>query len=1149
MAHRISVLADYGARGAIGFPTTPPENDPTIPRSTESLYTNQAQIITTQSDKLPKSIKSSEEVKEQKELREEHPSRRVKIHTRTLIQWRAKIPPQSGEFNSSFNPQLSGTSPSGYSKENFDLEKGSTRHGRKDSRPEQSRISRSVTSASLSIAPPLATKEICLHWKVEKNENEEAIGLNFNTTLTNESPKSHLNWHHSEADNLSIQQMISIIKWASKNYRLPEDEEGLAIRLLTRVKKNAERPFIQGSFLQPYVHRYDGQHSATEEGAKRKEDTSCLFFNFPYICLQDPSNVAPASSEENSYGNSYHPMRSLLQSQFRLSDTTERDKHQSLKYLTRTVLYQHSKLTKHDMRKSGTEIKERVFVAQLWGLILGEGPVLGRTMVTYGFISETALLNSQLKLVAAELGLAIIRIRLQDQVHSFPLHECNSWFGLMKKVRGILHNAFTRVHNKDTADAGKSQHSLSKAEKRPSYLTEEYLLYLSESENSDNRTPLRSEAWAATLLKNKDKEFLDLCLRYTARDDNQEDDAEENPAEPMNGLHAVEIPEQLDSPNSEGGRKNCPLHQAQSTSTLTSSMTHTPDQTGRSGVIVGSTNTDLPPLNRRSIRISTPHSLRFTPANGNGDDMYEPFDAHIPVPKILPKESVIADVPPFLEWPILDQFGENAIITSNLSSEEIVGRFLKDLIRRCSIDLFEKAEDIATTLKIQKIGPAEITRALQTSAAYKIIKAQDSSHERVVQAEAKASDPSDGKIEAWRKLMQNCKHLLEMFVPMNNSTKGSAAVELYWGAVFSLRNTVRLTDLEELSNIVSGIIWHAGRLKAGVRRTILTDTETTSNPTQNNDQGMVLLETTVTAMKFAFLTILEAVRQAQALKGPNTSIFKSTTEAPQSEIMRLAREACENLDVAREELIGDAGCNMQEGSVSSGSIVTPERIMIIFMKRLSDGVFDEGCVEFIQLYQECLQKLTQEVEQGASRRLLKKINCFQEEVNIVEDVLTQQILVLDDFGELLNPETYSKPSNYRKERYHDELERIKLLQAEIRERLILCHELRERSLNLATRNVQLVEASADHSSRAIVIFTFITVLFLPLTFVAGIFTISGSKHEFGTVAGWTTAGVTVFCTIVAAWGEEIWLALYLLPLKITEFFKQKNKKIEYLLIN
>jgi hypothetical protein len=156
---------------------------------------------------------------------------------------------------------------------------------------------------------------------------------------------------------------------------------------------------------------------------------------------------------------------------------------------------------------------------------------------------------------------------------------------------------------------------------------------------------------------------------------------------------------------------------------------------------------------------------------------------------------------------------------------------------------------------------------------------------------------------------------------------------------------------------VSGISWHAGRLKAGVRRTILRGTKTTSSPTKSDDQGMVLLEATVKAMKYVFMTIFEAARQAKALKQANTSIFKLTPNAPQSEIMEMAKEACENLDIAREELIGDAGCNMQEGSVSSGSIVTPERIMIIFMKRLSDGVFDEGCVEFIQLYQVCLQNL------------------------------------------------------------------------------------------------------------------------------------------------------------------------------------------------
>jgi hypothetical protein len=170
--------------------------------------------------------------------------------------------------------------------------------------------------------------------------------------------------------------------------------------------------------------------------------------------------------------------------------------------------------------------------------------------------------------------------------------------------------------------------------------------------------------------------------------------------------------------------------------------------------------------------------------------MYKPFDAHIYVPKILPEESLTANVPPFLEWPILDQFGENVIKTSGFSPEDIVSRFLEDVIRQCSIEFFGNADDIATTLEVPKIKSAELTRALQASKAYEIARSQSSSHGGEAQVETTTSDSSNGKMEARMMLIQKCKHLLEMFVPMNDSTKVSEAVELYWGAVFFLRNVL-----------------------------------------------------------------------------------------------------------------------------------------------------------------------------------------------------------------------------------------------------------------------------------------------------------------------------------------------------------------------
>lgn len=365
---------------------------------------------------------------------------------------------------------------------------------------------------------------------------------------------------------------------------------------------------------------------------------------------------------------------------------------------------------------------------------------------------------------------------------------------------------------------------------------------------------------------------------------------------------------------------------------------------------------------------------------------------------------------------------------------------------------------------------------------------------------------------------------------------------------------------------MSGITWHAQRLKAGVHRICLSGDELIPATTTNEKQGMVLLETMVDAMREVFAMFVDAARRAASLTNETDSIF--VPDAARSAIIESAKRACKYLDTARDELISDADVNMQGKNTSVGSLVTPETIMIVLMERLSLGVFEDRCVDFIGLYEECFQRLvrtpptvnadrdhsivlktiiltnhhlpqTQEVEHSASRRLLKKINYFQEEIDIVEDVLKQQVRILETFGELLNPDTYANPSGDRNDRYANELERIKKLRTEIKERLALCRELQERALRLATRNVQLVEASADNSNRAIVIFTFVTVLFLPLSFVASFFGINGAKYEFGVIAGWTTAGVIVFCIAVAAWGEQIWLALSFMPRKIKDQFEGK----------
>ncbi len=92
-----------------------------------------------------------------------------------------------------------------------------------------------------------------------------------------------------------------------------------------------------------------------------------------------------------------------------------------------------------------------------------------------------------------------------------------------------------------------------------------------------------------------------------------------------------------------------------------------------------------------------------------------------------------------------------------------------------------------------------------------------------------------------------------------------------------------------------------------------------------------------------------------------------------------------------------------------------------------------------------------------------------------------------------------------------------------------CDELMDRAKSLAIQNVQLVETFQDDNSKAIFVFTIVTVLFLPMSFVASFFGMNviglGATttplKNFWFVALPLTFGIVIPCTVIAIKGEEV----------------------------
>ena len=306
----------------------------------------------------------------------------------------------------------------------------------------------------------------------------------------------------------------------------------------------------------------------------------------------------------------------------------------------------------------------------------------------------------------------------------------------------------------------------------------------------------------------------------------------------------------------------------------------------------------------------------------------------------------------------------------------------------------------------------------------------------------------------------------------------------------------------------------------------------------------ILLASIVDALGAIFNMMVAAVRDERPRS--KSSQERATLS---NNVSNYADEACELLETARDKLITEATGAAPGENV--GPVLTPEAIIIMLMERLVRGVFGTGNVEVIAVYEECLEHLVSiitllerkeelttekkalKVKVRSSRRLLQIINAFEEEVAIVNDILMQQEKVLQAFRGYLEPSSFKRPSTARKLRFGFEKKGIERILTSIREQLRNCTELRERARVLAVQNVHLVETLQDDNSRAIFIFTFITVLFLPLSFVAGFFgmnvvgisgTHSTTKH-FWVIAAPITGGIMILCAIIVRWGENIWFAV------------------------
>ncbi|KAL8866565.1 MAG: hypothetical protein Q9174_006226, partial [Haloplaca sp. 1 TL-2023] len=213
------------------------------------------------------------------------------------------------------------------------------------------------------------------NWQQKINRDGQSIVLNVIPTSEGHTIRNHVSviWQHSDHDNSSLKE-LETLAIQLKPLGLNDNDLGLMKRLLRRVQSVSERAFVAESFLTPIALRY-----IMLNDSKYGVDKRCVFLAFPYFEVKKPRKKVIFDK-----GDSRHPTRTLLQSRYRLNETTDRDKSQCIRILDGRALQSYVKIPQPKYFHLTDKIEDEViYVPQLWALIVDQDHLITEGPLTH----------------------------------------------------------------------------------------------------------------------------------------------------------------------------------------------------------------------------------------------------------------------------------------------------------------------------------------------------------------------------------------------------------------------------------------------------------------------------------------------------------------------------------------------------------------------------------------------------------------------------------------------------------------------------------------------------------------------------------------------------------------------------------------------
>ncbi|KIX98271.1 uncharacterized protein Z520_06351 [Fonsecaea multimorphosa CBS 102226] len=882
---------------------------------------------------------------------------------------------------------------------------------------------------------------------------------------------------------------LGVIQSVVDKYACSGLEDGidrLTDGLLRRMFSNQEKTFVAGYYLQPGVIRYDGKLPLQDV-----PDKPCTFVNFPYLCLEDPIKLDELPEEPDPVKRKF-PVRSLLQSRYRLQLTHEKDLKQSVSALTNRQVNACIQPAVAHLGSSTTTTEKCtkiVHAHQLWCLSLSGdtvvtcAPIHGETL--HGQVILVNEINQEDPTVHIVLD---YKGRLKR--YRYQRNHCDSWFRLLNKHRQIL------LSKGLFGDKGVQN--------------EQFDLFFQDEKTKE--TELTWSNWLE-ILQTHNSSNLEITIRKTsisntpgislagATASGQTSQTLQIPKPIQQGVADPQIPAVKKEMNksSEMRRLNQLERTAINAGQEQTSQAHV--KGGGSDIVLDSPSKPSPEEFANSLGSDKRHIIPFFQWRLRKNTQKGTESTRVGRSRI-----VLNRIQPSLFETYRELFYDGDLILNELNLESLTqlskleGRTLEQFAadtedgspRGAQIETLIKATSAVLPLFLPNIIDQNVQREplspltqdgglkpadIQSPSAGNSNPTGNPSDQGGGPA---TNDPSAGKNQepSHRPGTANTETNTktdDKDVPPGMETHPTLKLfrAVIGGVILFLKGTpIPEEDFNKITRSLRTIHRVALFLHLGVR-SLSGMQEYDSDPEFG---GSAILQRIIVKafihiiyMYFGLWQSLWARKENEA--APERQLF--------SWALGHADDCAKKLHEAANDLIAEAG--EFEKEPPHGPMVTPEAVIIMLLDRLSQNVHGVGSFDLEDIYERVIEKLAADVEYNATRSLLFEINKTSEELDIVRDVLKQQERVLLLYRKSLDPGTFSKGKAgiEREKRFPYEERSVSAVLKTVRERISDFDELRNRITQLRTQNVQLVETQQDENNKAILVFTRSPYCFFP----------------------------------------------------------------------